>query len=311
MTSNLPFLRHFLAIYRAGRIGLAAAGPGVSQPGLSKSLRRLENELGVALFERSSSGIVATPYGQALARRAKVIEAEGRRALQEVAQIGSALVGSASVGVGPALASYDLAETLPTFLAGRPDMRVSVFEGLYGALLERLRAGALDFAITTRPFIGPTETGIEAALFRRDRFVVASGSSHPLANQAPPLGPALVEYPACCRREAALYGRASSSSSFGPACAHPSRQVETSSTGLMLSLISAGPYLTCVSETLFSREIGGGAVTVLPDPAFAIEREVVVLTRAGTFLSPAAEALLAAMRSGKPRVARPPEAEAA
>lgn len=298
MPPSLLLLRHFLAIHRAGSIGRAATALGLSQPGLSKSLRRLEADLGVPLFARSSTGIVPTAYGEALARRAEVIEAEGRRALEEVAQIGGALVGETSIGVGPAIANTVLPDTLPAFLQARPKMRVSVFEGLYETLVDRLRAGALDFAITTRPFVGRAETGVDEAEFRRDRFVAVAGASHPLAGMRSPLGPRLVTYPWVLPPRGGIIWPRFIELFIRKGLRPPEPQVETNSTGLMLSLIQAGLYLTCVPEALFAREIEAGRVLVLRDPAFIIEREVVVLTRSGTFLSPAAEALLAALRAG-------------
>jgi DNA-binding transcriptional LysR family regulator len=297
MDLNLQLLRHFLAIYRAGSIGRAASALSVSQPGLSKSLRRLEHDLGVVLFERHATGMVTTAYGQALARRAEVIEAESQRALDELVQIGGAMVGEISIGVGPAVAAAILPSALSSFLGERPGIRVSVLEGLYEVLVERLLAGALEFVLTTRPFTGAEDPAIEMVRFRRDRFVVACGYSHPLARRKPPLGATLADYPWVMPPRGGIIWQRFADLFLRHGSRPPDPQVETNSTGLMLSLIRTGPYLTFVPESLFAYEALHETVVILRDPAFMIEREVVILTRAGTFLSPNAAALLQALRA--------------
>lgn len=297
MDLDLQLLRHFLAIYRAGSIGRAALALSISQPGLSKSLRRLERELGVVLFERQATGMVTTPYGQALARRAEVIEAEGQRALEELEQIDGAMVGKISIGVGPAVAASILPATLSAFLGERPRIEVTVLEGLYEVLRERLLAGALDFVLTTRPFTGGEDPAIETARFRRDRFAIACGVSHPLSRKRGPLGAALAKYPWVMPPRGGIIWQRFADLFLRHGLRPPNPQVETNSTGLMLSLIRTGRYLTFVPESLFAYEALHKMVVILRDPAFMIERELVVLTRTGTFLSPNAAALLKALQS--------------
>lgn len=300
---DLLLLRRFLAVYRAGSIGRAASALRMSQPGLSKSLRRLERDLGITLFERRSTGVVATPYGHALARRAEVIEAEGRRALEEVAQIDGALIGRATIGVGPAIAARMLPAALSIFLEKRPHFRVTVTEGLYDRLVEDLRAGSLDFALTTRPFETGGAPGIDTAPFRRDRFVVACGADHPLATASLPLGEGLLRHPWVMPPRDGIIWQRFVDLFLRQGLRPPEPQVETNSTGLMLALIRTGAYLTFVPESLFAHEAMLETVTILLDPAFTIEREIVVLTRSGTYLTPASEALLAAFRKDHAKVA--------
>lgn len=299
MDLDLDLLRHFLAIYRAGSIGRAAAALSLSQPGLSKSLRRLERDLGVVLFERQPTGMVTTVHGQALARRAEVIEAEGRRALEELQQIGDATVGKISIGVGPAVAASILPAPLAAFLGDRPRIEVSVLEGLYEVLIERLLSGALDFVLTTRPFTGGNDPAIEVTRFRRDRFTIACGIDHPLSRRKAPFGKALAEYPWVMPPRGGIIWQRFVDLFVRQGLRAPDPQVETNSTGLMLSLIRTGRYLTFVPESLFAYEVRHKTAILLRDPAFMIDREIIMLTRTGTFLSPNALALLDALKSSE------------
>jgi len=88
-------LAHFLSVYDTGSFSGAASLNNVSQQAVSKSVLRLEDGLGVKLFERGAYGAEATIFGHALARRAKVITAESRLAAAEI----SALRGVSPVSV--------------------------------------------------------------------------------------------------------------------------------------------------------------------------------------------------------------------
>ena len=84
---NSAALDYFLAAYRHRSIGKACRELGLSQPALSKTIRRLEDELRVQLFERTPLGIEPTSYGHTLARRANIISNEIGRAVSEIANL--------------------------------------------------------------------------------------------------------------------------------------------------------------------------------------------------------------------------------
>ena len=82
---RLHQLNHFVAIVEAGSIRAAARAEGVSHPAMTKSLRLLEDDVGISLLRRSTRGVVCTPAGQALLARARVIRSEVRKAEEEIA----------------------------------------------------------------------------------------------------------------------------------------------------------------------------------------------------------------------------------
>jgi DNA-binding transcriptional LysR family regulator len=106
LDSNL--LRCFLAVLEHGRLTTAADELCVTQPALSKSLRRLEDELGVPLFQRTPSGMVPTTYGITLGRRARLIQLESLSARTELQMLREGGFGSITIGIGPLWSVYAL-----------------------------------------------------------------------------------------------------------------------------------------------------------------------------------------------------------
>src|ERR687894_1435188 len=81
---NIGLLRHFLVVAREGNVTAAAQRLGISQPALTKSIRRLEEECGAPLFDRHTRGVSLTLYGKALLRHARLIDTECRFATSEI-----------------------------------------------------------------------------------------------------------------------------------------------------------------------------------------------------------------------------------
>ena len=133
-------LKHFLAVYQHGSIGQAAEALLLTQPALSKSIRQLERDLNVTLFERTPLGVVPTVYGEALAVHARVIQAELLTAETELSTLKGTSRGKVTVGIGPSIA-VNLMPAATLLLAERaPGIHVTVVEGLvdvqHGELLD-------------------------------------------------------------------------------------------------------------------------------------------------------------------------------
>src|SRR5262245_40760249 len=97
---NAALLRDFLAVTRAGSLSAAAQELAVSQPALTKSIRRLEAQYGAALFERRARGMALTPFGETLLGHAKLIDAQCRFADAEMAAFAQGKGGRIRVGAG-------------------------------------------------------------------------------------------------------------------------------------------------------------------------------------------------------------------
>ncbi len=284
-------LSYFLVAYRHRSIGKACRELGLSQPALSKAIRRLEDELRVPLFQRTPIGIEPTSYGNALARRADIIHNEIGRAVSEIEALRSHRGGEARVGVGPALAASLVSQALATFLSARPQMVVHLQEGLYEPLSDAVLAGRHDFAVTTRPSAA-IATDLTATLLFKDRFVFAVGIEHPLANRRTVKPANLVEHPWVLPPRGGLLWPRIVDVFERIRLRAPEPQVETNSSGCMIALLRAGAFISLVPAHLVEHDVRRREIVLLNVSTLDFSRDVIVLRRSESVLSPGAEAFL-------------------
>jgi DNA-binding transcriptional LysR family regulator len=123
MCLDLRHLRHLCAVVESGSLGRASVALGISEPGLSKSVRALEDRLAVRLLDRGSKGMVPTAAGQALYAGARAILAEVEHATTEIAELRGFSRGVVRVGAQPSLASV-LPRAIDALQASRAAVRV-------------------------------------------------------------------------------------------------------------------------------------------------------------------------------------------
>ncbi|MDR1530550.1 MAG: LysR family transcriptional regulator [Burkholderiales bacterium] len=153
---TLNELRYFVAVAYEKNFGRAAAKCFVSQPALSVAIQKLEEELGITLFERGKNEVNLTPIGERLVELAhKVLEDAAN--IKEIAQAGrNQLEGPLKLGVIFTVAPYLLPDLIPTLHEAAPDMPLEIEENLTENLEEALRVGRIDVAIIALPFSPPS-----------------------------------------------------------------------------------------------------------------------------------------------------------
>ncbi len=172
-------LRHFLAAAQHGSLRTAATAAGISQPALTKSIRRLEAELGVALFERHTRGVRLTQFGAALELHAHALTAELSHAAETIRQLRTTARGLVRVGAGPSMGTALLPAVVIRLLQ-QSAIQLSIRSGLNDSLMLALQQGELDFAITTMPTRPLSPLVMHQRLFS-DRVVVVGRQGHALA----------------------------------------------------------------------------------------------------------------------------------
>ena len=180
MTMQIRDIRAFLAIVEAGSIRAAATQLGVSQPALTKTLKRLETHLGVPLMSRSVAGVSPTSYGRALIPRAKLINEEFQRASEELSQLSGHKKGHISIGISPVVSLFMGATALGRLWRKHPLANVHIVHGQYEYLVTGLLEGKLDFSIGPIPRF-PLDTRIGTELLFQHRIVPVVRQGHPLA----------------------------------------------------------------------------------------------------------------------------------
>ncbi len=173
---TLTELRYIVAVARERHFGRAAEACFVSQPTLSVAVKKLEEELGVALFERRANDVAVTAPGERIIEQAQRVleEVESLRQLAAAGQdpLAAPLRLGAIYTIGPYLLPY----LIPALHKRAPKMPLRVEENFTAVLSERLRQGELDAIIISLPF---EEPGILTLPLYDEPFVVALPADHP------------------------------------------------------------------------------------------------------------------------------------
>src|SRR5690606_16821487 len=149
---TLTELKYIVALARERHFGRAAEACFVSQPTLSVAIRKLEDELGVQLFERGGAEITVTPVGSQIVEQAQRV-LEQSNAIREIAAQGrDPLAGPLKVGVIYTIGPYLLPHLVRQMIDEVPQMPLLLQENFTVRLLELLRQGEIDVAILADPF---------------------------------------------------------------------------------------------------------------------------------------------------------------
>lgn len=144
-------LDHFLAVARHGQIRRAAVELGVSQPAITKTLHRLERELGFPLFERSVRGMTLTPVAVQFHERIRLLRGSLADAVKEAADLHLGAMGLLRIGVSPLYVKLLFEPAWLKLHAQRPAARIKVTSTLNEGLLLALRRGELDLCVSALP----------------------------------------------------------------------------------------------------------------------------------------------------------------
>jgi len=177
---TLTELRYVVAVARERHFGRAAEASFVSQPTLSVAIKKLEEELGVTLFERSAGEVVPTLIGARIVEQAQRV-LEQAAAIKEIAKSGQdPLQGPLKLGVIYTIAPYLLPQLVRHLHRRAPQMPLLLQENYTERLRELLKQGDIDCAVLALPF---EEPGFAIEPVYDETFVVAVPRAHPWAKR--------------------------------------------------------------------------------------------------------------------------------
>jgi LysR family hydrogen peroxide-inducible transcriptional activator len=172
---TLTDLKYIVALARERHFGRAAERCYVSQPTLSVSVKKLEEELGVILFERSPQEVSVTPIGERIVAQAEKVLAETTQ-LAEIAAAGkNPLAGPLRLGVIYTIGPWLLPQLVPLLRVRAPEMPLLLEENYTHRLIERLKTTELDVAILALPI---DEPGLVAQAVYDELFRVLVPAGH-------------------------------------------------------------------------------------------------------------------------------------
>jgi LysR family hydrogen peroxide-inducible transcriptional activator len=177
---NLRDLSYLVALADLRHFGRAADACHVSQPTLSTQIRKLEEELGVALVERAPRQVMLTPAGADIVERARRVLAEVAQMRETARRTTDPEAGSVRLGMFPTLGPYLLPHVVPRLRARFPRLELLLVEEKTETLLGMLRAGRLDAAVLALPL---HEDGLHCEPLFAEPFMLAVPAGHALARK--------------------------------------------------------------------------------------------------------------------------------
>jgi LysR family hydrogen peroxide-inducible transcriptional activator len=173
---TLTELRYIVAVAREKHFGRAASACFVSQPTLSVAIKKLEEELGVLLFERGAGEISVTATGGAIVEQAQRVLEESAR-IKEIAQAGrDPLAGTLRIGAIYTIGPYLFPRLVPILRRAAPKMQLIIHENYTHVLATMLKQGEVDAIVLALPF---AEQGVETQPLYDEPFMVAVPQGHP------------------------------------------------------------------------------------------------------------------------------------
>jgi DNA-binding transcriptional LysR family regulator len=291
MTFNLQQLHAFTTIVESGSLGRAAELLHVTQPALSRSIKRLEEQLGAPLFERHSKGMQLTAIGEALLPHATLLQREADNAREEIDSMRGLAKGTIRVGAVASIATLVLPLAVSGVLARWPNLRVQIIEGVWDRLADSLLKQEIDLALSMAVPDTDEIVAITDCCWEDTSYVVAA-LDHPLRGKAnlcladtrnwqwclPPRGTGPFEH---MERVFAGHG-----------LGMPEIAVETRSITVLKSLVTRAGFLSWMAAPMYDTESAAGVFDTLPIPGSVGRRTLTAFRRRrGILPSPAVKLL--------------------
>ncbi len=177
---TLSEFRYIVAVAKELHFGRAAKRCFVSQPTLSVAVKKLEEELGVTLFERHQHEISITPIGETIIKQAELILNETNNLKEIAKQNKDELKGDLKLGVIYTIGPYLLPKLIPIINKRVTDLSLIIEEDFTKSLMPKLKSGDIDIAILSNPI---EESGITTEILYKEPFQVALPKEHALTKK--------------------------------------------------------------------------------------------------------------------------------
>ncbi|MFP6713005.1 MAG: LysR family transcriptional regulator [Rhodospirillales bacterium] len=249
-------IRQFLATVEHGNITAASNALHISQPALTKNIKKLEETLGVTLLERHSRGVVPTSYGEILVRRGKLVELEFEYAAAEIEAMKGGTKGTLRIGTSPVFATLYMPKVSAAILQTNPGLKIDLINGVLDTLVPDLLQGDLDIICSALDF--PDHPEIVKEHLLDFEHAVFARSDHPLANSTDIEAKDLMafEWIMLAQDHIAISRLGSYFSANG--ISPPRIAMETNSFETAFSMVKEGDFLTSATSSMvdFAKSTG-------------------------------------------------------
>ena len=296
---TLTELKYIIAVARERHFGRAAEACFISQPSLSVAVRKLEEELGVHIFERRSQEVSLTPVGENIVEQAQKVLDEVRRIEELAVQGKDPLCGPLRLGAIFTISPYLMPGLVHKMLHLAPKMPLILSENYTVNLLEQLRSGDIDVAIMALPI---NEPGLMFMPLYDEDFVVAVPHDHPWAQRTEihtdevRSGKLLLLGKGHCLRDQILEACPESAPRKSGVTAIQ-KTVEGSSLLTIHHMVAQGLGITVLPSSALKETVGDDLIKAIPFEKPAPSRRVIIAWRKSFCRMPAIEAIKKAVNS--------------
>lgn len=179
---KLRQLKLITVVAEEGNILRGSQTLNIAQPAATKSIKELEQALGVRLFDRSSRGVTPTMYGEVMIRHAKLLLTQLRHASEELESLDEGLSGRLNIGTLLAASPTLLPRSIAAMRKQRPNIAVTVIDGTNDKLMPALRTGDLDVVLGRLPDYRERE-GLTQEVLYNEPVAIVVNLHHPLAKK--------------------------------------------------------------------------------------------------------------------------------
>jgi LysR family transcriptional activator of glutamate synthase operon len=290
---ELRQLRYLVTLADERHFTRAAARLHIAQPALSQQIRRLEDEVGLALVDRTTRRVALTDAGVLLVQHARRALREVDAAWAELADLAGVRTGHLVIGAMQSLGPFDLSILLGAFYARHPGVELTVVEELSDPLLERVGADLVDLAFVSVTE-GVTQDGLAVQRLLTERLVLMLAPDHALARRARVRMEDLRDERFIAFREGAglrrILATGAHDAGFEPRIAFETNEIERAR-----AIVARGLGIAVVPESDAARPGPDVAIVGLHRPA--LSRDVTLVWRRDRHHTPAARAFLALART--------------
>lgn len=291
-------LEFFTLVAETRSFRQAAVRASVTQPAITKGIRRLEDELGLVLLERTRSGAELTEAGAAFLRRAHQLQRELSDALREAADLRSRNGGLLRVGVAPSLVVRFFRNPCAIVMAQRPAARFQLKIALSDELFASLRSGELDLVLSSIP--QPPDPAFHVRQIGYSPVNVVAGKAHPLLAAGPLRLEQLCSYPWILPRRGVVVRDWLDRTFANQGLQPPPVRVEIDTHTDALIPIAARSEILSISTDLSQTDLRAMGLEAIPLPELNWQRPVGALLRADAVPSPLAEHVVQTLLGGSP-----------
>lgn len=291
-----PF-KHFLAVVRAGSFYRAAQELHLSPPALTKSIKNLEEDLGVQLFDRQYGCATPTPYGRVLGKQAQ-------RLLNDLDSIKATLIqmvdleaGELAIGAGPASANGIVARAITRLSNEYPRLKIRLHVENVDGLTELLRVGKIELIVGVHEELAG-DPGLEIEPLFEEPFRPVCRAGHPLQSSQPVTLKQLQAYPWACtviprKQIAQVIER------FGVETAEKQFTFQSDDYGVIFKLVRGSNYIAFLTDAIAEEEVEAGRLAFLTTKIDIGSNRPGLIRLARHTLSPSAEVFCRLLRESR------------